>query len=250
MLIISYGGGTNSVAMLVGMRDRGIIPDHITFADTGGEKPNTYEHIEYMKGWCKDNGFPNIVIVKTVDIRGEVIVLEDKCLQEKKLPSIAYGFKACSEKHKIRPQNKYYNNLPDTKAVWAGGGKVTKYIGFDADEAHRSRDFDDHKYNVEYPLIEWGYGRAECIESINAAGIPLPGKSSCFFCPSMKQSEIRELAAVYPDLMDRAIAMENNAELTHIKGLGRSFRWQDVIATDDLFPDNYIEQSCGCYDGG
>ena len=249
MVIVSYGGGTNSVAMLVGMRERGIIPDHITFADTGGEKPNTYEHLEYMRGWCSDNGFPDIVTVKTVDITGEQISLEDWCQRNMALPSIAYGFKSCSEKHKIRPQNKYYNNMEDAKAIWANGGKIIKYVGFDADEPHRAKRFDDPKYDVKYPLIEWGYGRAECINSIEAAGIPLPGKSSCFFCPSMRQSEIRELAAVYPDLMDRAIAMENNAELTHIKGLGRSFAWRDVIATDDMFPENYIEQSCGCYDG-
>ena len=37
MLVVSFGGGTNSTAMLVGMSERGIIPDAILFADTGGE---------------------------------------------------------------------------------------------------------------------------------------------------------------------------------------------------------------------
>ena len=45
MIVVSYGGGTNSVAMLVGLHERGLRPDAIVFADTGGEKPNTYGHM-------------------------------------------------------------------------------------------------------------------------------------------------------------------------------------------------------------
>jgi hypothetical protein len=39
-LIVTWGGGVNSTAMLVGMKQRGIRPDRILFADTGGEKPD------------------------------------------------------------------------------------------------------------------------------------------------------------------------------------------------------------------
>ena len=77
----------------------------------------------------------------------------------------------------------------------------------------------------------------------------MPGKSACFFCPASRVTEIKWLAAKHPDLMDRAIAMERDADLTSAAGLGRSFRWEDVIATDDMFEDNFIELACGCYDG-
>lgn len=43
-LMIAYGGGVNSAAMLVGCKQRGIRPDAIVFADTGDEKPETYQH--------------------------------------------------------------------------------------------------------------------------------------------------------------------------------------------------------------
>lgn len=39
MKIVTYGGGTNSTAMLIGMVKQGIIPDRILFSDTGGEHP-------------------------------------------------------------------------------------------------------------------------------------------------------------------------------------------------------------------
>ena len=63
MLTVSYGGGTNSTAMLVGLKNRGITPDAITFADTGGEKPHTLLHVSAMQEWCSAVGFPPITVV-------------------------------------------------------------------------------------------------------------------------------------------------------------------------------------------
>lgn len=56
------------------------------------------------------------------------------------------------------------------------------------------------------------------------------------------------------DLMSRAIAMEANAELTTVKGLGRRFSWADVVRMDadqaKMFEDHSApEIPCGCYDG-
>ena len=249
---ISYGGGTNSTAMLVGMWERGIRPDYITFADTGGEKPNTYSHIEQMQKWLSERAFPEIKTVFKVYQNGERDLLEGQCLKQKTLPSIVYGFKACSARYKIAPQDKYFNSLPEIQAHWKKGGKVTKWIGYDTGESHRVKvDRTDDKYDFYHPLVEWGWDRDDCIAAIERAGLKQPGKSSCFFCPSMKYNEIRELAAVYPELAARAVEMEKNAaeNMTHIKGLGRTFSWENVIATDDMFPNNYIELSCGCYDG-
>jgi len=41
-IMVSYGAGTNSTAMLVEMVRRGEHVDVITFADTGGERQETY----------------------------------------------------------------------------------------------------------------------------------------------------------------------------------------------------------------
>ena len=246
MIVVSYGGGTNSTAMLVGMKEHGIIPDAITFADTGGEKPATYSHLEHMRRWCESVGFPDIV---TVVYRSKKENLEQECLRRNALPSIAYGFKTCSQKFKLDPQEKYFKINPDANEVWAKNEKITRCVGFDADEPQRAREFDDLFYKNWYPLIEWGWGRDECVAAIKREGLPLPGKSACFFCPSSKVTEIKWLAAKHPDLMDRAIAMERNAELTKVKGLGRNYRWEDVISTEDMFEDNFIDLACGCYDG-
>jgi 3'-phosphoadenosine 5'-phosphosulfate sulfotransferase (PAPS reductase)/FAD synthetase len=63
-LVVSFGAGVNSTAMLIEMRRRGMRPDLVLFADTGGEKPETYEHLEKMNRWCKDAQFPEITVVR------------------------------------------------------------------------------------------------------------------------------------------------------------------------------------------
>lgn len=254
MIVSSYGAGTNSTAMLIECVNRGIKVDLITFADTGGERPHTYQYVKTFSEWLVARGYPAITVVQTVDKGGKNITLEEYCLDKGQLPSLAYGFKSCSDKHKIRPQNKFMNNYDPAKAVWKSGEKIIKMIGYDIGEGHRADNApkDDPKYDFWYPLIEWDMGREECVETIEKAGLCQPGKSSCFFCPSMRATEIRQLNAVYPELMDRALAMEANAELTHVKGLGRNFAWKDLIATDDMFGEDFAhspELLCGCYDG-
>ena len=108
--VVSLGMGTNSVAMLIGMKERGIKPDVILFADTGGERQLTYDYIPVLSDWLEKNNFPSITIVKA---SGET--LEENCIRRKALPSVAYGFKSCSLRWKIEPQEKYLNNLKEAK---------------------------------------------------------------------------------------------------------------------------------------
>lgn len=251
LVVMAYGGGTNSTAMLVGLKNFGIRPDLILFADTGAEKPHTYEHIQLINFWLRLHNFPEITIVRK---RGRVYVnetLEEECLRTKCLPSIAYGYKTCSQKYKGQPQEMFVNNWEPAKNAWKFGRKVIKFIGYDADEQRRAKSFSDNKYEVLYPLIEWDWGRDECIEAIKNEGLPLPGKSACFFCPSSKKAEIIELSRTYPGLFQRALNIERNSDLTSIKGLGRNFSWESYMKSsgNESNVESNIEIDCGCYDG-
>lgn len=260
MNVVAYGGGTNSTAMLIGMRQHEITVDLILFADTGGERPETYEYIRAFGSWLAANGMPPITVLEYADEDGNRMTLEQECLKSCTLPSIAYGYKRCSLKHKKGVQDKYCNNHPECKEVWESGGKVNRYIGYDADEPERRDhaivyDMVDKKYKNHYPLIDlWGWGRDECIGAILREGLPLPGKSSCFFCPSMKVKEVRDLYKQHPDMFARAIAIEDNARagLTKVAGLGRNWSWRDYITLEEkqvtLFSDD-IGVPCNCYDG-
>ena len=231
MNVVSFGGGTNSTAMIIGMYLHKIPIDLILFADTGGEQPHTYEFIETFNGWLEKHGLPQITSVQYHDKDGNRLTLEQECINSGTLPSIAYGFKRCSLKHKIGTQEKFCNNYQPCKEVWASGQRVQKYIGYDAGETRRIQhaapiDEADKKYEKHYPLYEWGWTREECVRVIERAGLPKPGKSSCFFCPSMKKKEIQALWENYPDLFQRAIALEHGsaARNVNVKGLGRACR--------------------------
>lgn len=76
MNIISYGAGSNSTAMLIGMHQRGISVDLILFADTGGELPGTYAYLPIMNQWLIDHGMPQITVVEYTDKNGDRLTLE------------------------------------------------------------------------------------------------------------------------------------------------------------------------------
>ena len=277
-LVVAYGLGVNSTAMLVEFARRGIKPDLILFADTGGEKPETYQYLPVIQAFLKEVKFPPVVTVRYEPKTAPYRTLEGQCRHTGTLPSLAYGGKSCSVKYKIGPQNKLITaTFPPAEFV-ARGRRVVRAIGFDtseerrtyagvvkaigldAGEEHRltwarpkpgeekekpSREawLDRHYFRYWYPLFsDWRMDRAACEQSIRAAGLPVPVKSACFFCPASKKHEILWLRDHHPQLLDRALALEENAKpnLTSVKGLGRSFAWSDFLDDLDhppLFPD-------------
>ena len=99
--MVSYGGGVNSTALLIGLHQHRIPVDLILFADTGAEHPHTYAYLDIMDRWLKGHGMPPITRVYKTTRDSKRLTLEQECLQSGTLPSIAYGFKRCSLKHKI-----------------------------------------------------------------------------------------------------------------------------------------------------
>ena len=273
-LVVAYGLGVNSTAMLVEFARREIRPDLIRFADTGGEKPETYQFLPVFQEYLKDVAFPPVVTVRYEPKTAPYRTLEGQCLHTGTLPSLAYGGKSCSQKWKRQPQDAYIlRHFPpagmagrrvvraigfdatEGRRTYAG---VVKAVGLDAGEGHRrtwararpgpgrrpSREerLDATFFAYWYPLMDWGMDRAACERSIREAGLPVPAKSACWFCPASKKSEILWLRERHPRLLRRALAVEENARpnLTSVRGLGRSFAWAEFLDAVDrppLFPD-------------
>lgn len=273
-LQVSWGGGVNSTAMLIGMHERGIRPDVILFADTGGEKPETYQYVKALRSWLMSVDFPPLTVV--VNTSPLYATLEEECLRSGTLPSRAYGFSKCAQKWKHAPQDKWMNAWQGARFCWARGGKVTKAIGYDAGEAHRATITENEKYQFWHPLIAWGWDRDLCIAAIKRAGLPVPPKSACFYCPSSTKREVLQLARRNPELLTRALAIESRAagkaaagDMVHwiseagfelqlasykpVKGLGRHWSWGRLVAADEaqqkLFPEAPVESCMMCSDG-
>jgi hypothetical protein len=241
--VVSFGGGVNSTALLFGLYERAEKPTAILFADTGGEKPPTYAHVEEMQAWCHRVDFPEITIVRNKT------TLEASNLANETIPSKAFGFGTCSERFKIDPQRKWI------KAQ--GWTDVTFLVGIHAGEARRAKRLvTDGGQAIRYPLIEWGWGQEDCEAAIARHGMAQPCKSACFFCPSMKKQEVLRLAKEFPDLFERAVTMESAAleagNLQTVKGLGRNWSWGKLVAADErqqrLFADDQAPMCDVCVD--
>ena len=253
-LVVAYGGGVNSTAVLAGLQERGIRPAAIVFADTGGEKPATYAFLDTVDTWLASVGFPAIErVARKPTERAGYKTLEEECLERSQLPSRAYLRGKCSAKWKVSPQAAWLKS-------WPHDGLVYRAIGFHVDEQRRIKDhITDPGVKKVYPLVEWQWGQRECLDAIARAGLPRPVKSACFYCPSSSKREVAKLAREAPDLFARAVAIENGAiasgMLRSVVGLGVNWRWQDVgraaVAQDWFeFPDDAQPLPCGCHDGG
>lgn len=229
-LIVCYGVGRDSTALMVGLWRRGIRPDLILFADVGAERQSSYDYLPIINEWLRSIGFPEVTIVRyqPKDFKHwpPYHTIEENILTNCALASIAYGFHKCSAKWKIAPQQTFLKQWQPARDCWAAGGKVRKAIGFDAGprELKRSRgcstyavqEEETERFDLWFPLQEWGWDLAECIHQITLAGLPVPSKSSCYFCTAMKPREVDELAQYEPEKLKRIVVLEARAKQTHL----------------------------------
>jgi len=251
-VLVAWGGGVDSTAMLIELIARGERVDAILFADTGGEKTETYQFILKMIKYFRARG-KVVHIVRAVTSRFKnwprYDTLETNCLTNGTLPSLAFNFKrkSCSHKWKVAPQNKWTALWQPARDIWAAGGKVIKLIGYDCSPADMKRYAHieghlDPRMEYRYPLREWGWTREDCIRRIVAEGLPVPPKSACFFCPSMKPEEVRQLAKEY---LRRIVVMEARAKprLTSINGLwAKKASMTHFIREERLLPHEEIDR--------
>ena len=306
-IVVSYGGGKNSTAMLIWLWRQGIVPDLILFADTGGEKPETYEFIEVFNQWLLNKGMPEITMLRKkaskVSPNRRVLIkaksnliyclskkcsvsveflqllifwlgisssqpqtLEEESLTHQSLPSTAFGNSKCSVMWKIEPQDKYVEEwaIEHGHITQQGRKKVWDYpirrmIGYHCDEVKRlltktgeMRSLNDRYYRCEYPLMISGLDEIACRVLILQEGLPLPIKSSCFFCPNTKLKDVELLP---PELKARALLIEDTwrngiqYRKSQIKGLGRRFAWGQVAELSNLEQasiSSIQESQCGC----
>lgn len=228
-VLAACGMGVDSVAMIIEIVDRKERLDAVLFADTGSENPKTIDYVPVFSEWLRHRGIPfHVVKYEPRNFKHwpPYRSLEENCLTNGTLPSIAFGFGSCSLKWKVAPQNKWTEAWMPARTCWAAGGRVTKLIGYDCSPqdlkryAEREGHPEDPKYVYRYPLREWGWVRENCIDRIERAGLPVPVKSACFFCTAMKPWE---LDALEPRLLRRIVMMEARAQprLTKSEGLWR-----------------------------
>ena len=216
MNIISYGGGVQSTAMIVLAAQGRIAATHAIFANTGddSEHPATLDYVRNIATpWAEEHGI-EVVEIKRTRKTGETETLRGRLEKAggASIPIPVYfsggapGGRACTSDFKIRVIGKWL------KAHGASAkNQATVNIGISLDEIQRVGSKYVEPYEIPtYPLIDLRMTRQDCMNLIERAGLPVPPKSSCFFCPFHTLKKWKEMRRDEPELFESAVSLEAN----------------------------------------
>jgi hypothetical protein len=257
-IVVCFGGGVDSTALLLILFAADISVDLITFADVGAEKPETYAHVDRMSALLVSIGYPEVTTCKKITLASTNYEdLEGNCVDNETLPSLAFGTKSCSIKWKHKPQDMEIMGAKrgpmkrPPHPLWvetqATGERILKLIGYDAGKAdiRRSKSLAERDDNFDYcyPLQLIGWTRSECVKAIAQGFGPtyVPIKSACFFCPASKQWELYWLAGHHPEMFERALKMEYGAltgRHSRFDAIEFGASWEEMVKKADRFPSS------------
>lgn len=194
--VLSFGGGLNSGALMVLLLKEHEPLDEVVFADTGGEVPETYAFIRTAKAFLKEHNVP-FKVLRRPNGRD----LYTTSWNRKVFPSAIWRWS--TRDFKITPIYRYYRTLD---------AHINQYLAITYDEWERMKDSGVPYVTNLYPMIDRKLKRADCEALIREAGLPVPPKSGCFFCPFNNLERWHWLYEKHPRLFQKAVALEENSK--------------------------------------
>lgn len=211
---ISYGGGVQSTALLVLAAQGRIDFPLFLMANVGddSENPATLRYVEeYARPFAAEHGI-ELAVLDRIKRDGSVETLWGRLTREgsRSLPipvrmsNGAPGQRSCTADFKIKVIGKELKRRGATEKTPAVIG-----IGISVDEIHRAnnRKVEPHEV-ITYPLLDLGLRRTDCARIIREAGLPVPPKSSCFFCPFHRPETWHDQRRDEPDLFEKSCQLE------------------------------------------
>ncbi len=213
----SFGGGVQSTAALVLAAQGRIDYRTFLFCNVGedSENPETLAYVhEVAMPFAHRMGL-NLIELQKVRRDGSVDTIYRRLTRPGSrsigipvhLSNGAPGRRACTVDFKILVVDHWL------KREWqAHRYGVLVGLGISLDEFTRMRTNTDPETmgwkRLDYPLIDLRLDRVACIRLIEQAGLPVPPKSACWFCPYHSQRVWQEMRAKQPALFERAVALE------------------------------------------
>jgi hypothetical protein len=217
---ISYGGGVQSTALIV-LATQGKLNEIIggpvdaaLFSNVGddSEHPATLEYVRNVAiPWALERGL-TVQELHRIKRDGSTETLMQRLMKpgSRSLPipirmdNGAPGNRSCTVDFKIRVIGKWL------KANGASEhDPATVCIGISTDEIQRVSNKRSMPYERPvYPLIELGLDRSACQQLIADADLPVPPKSSCYFCPFHRPQTWAEMRRDEPELFWSSAELE------------------------------------------
>ena len=241
--VFSFGGGVQSTAALV-LAARGEI-DYRTFvfANVGddSEYPKTLAYLaEHARPFAAAHGLELVEVQRTLRdgtpetlmgrLRGTTAAVPIPV----RLGSGAPARRSCTTDFKSRVIGKWLKARGASNA-----DPATLGLGISMDEIQRMRrDSMIPWQRFDYPLITLRLFRDTCVGLIRRAGLPVPPKSACWFCPFHSQGEWRRLRREEPELFFEAARLEGEINAKRARR-GKDPMWLTDRARPlaEAFPD-------------
>lgn len=228
MKIFSYGGGVQSTACLILSAQGKLAYKDFVFANVGddSEHPKVFEYLnKFALPFAEAHGL-KIHLINKLRRDGSVDTLWTHLMRSKRSIDIpvrvgdgAPGNRNCTATFKINVISQWAKRNGATKNSPALVG-----IGISMDEIGRMNTTSKIPHIVkEHPLIDLRLRRTDCEQLIKDAGLPVPPKSSCFFCPYKRPSEWQEMYTNERPLFDKSV------ELERILNERRAFIGKDAV---------------------
>lgn len=212
---ISYGGGVQSTAMLVLAAEGKIDAKLALFANVGddSEHPATLDYVRNIAiPWCAEKGIELVELHP--ERNGQRVTIYSEIMRDDSARDVipVFGYtgrplsRTCTANFKIVTLGRELRRRGASKT-----NPATVMIGISVDEIERAGRGKDESWELRtYPLLDLGLRRSDCEEVIRRAGLPVPPKSSCFFCPYHRPLVWAEMRRDEPELFDKAVALERH----------------------------------------
>lgn len=171
------------------------------FADPGSEEAGTYDLYPQYREWLAKRGYELITVRLNGPTLREWIEEKSTPIPVFRAPDRVMGHRQCTSQWKI---------APITREVHRRGHKHhTLQLGISIDEYYRVKPNRDKRIENRYPLIELSLTRGDCRRIIEDVGLPVPPKSSCWFCPLQSLSRWQWRAIERPVEFEEAAMLED-----------------------------------------
>lgn len=215
MRVFAYGGGWQSNAALVLAAQGKLDYQTFLFCNVGddSEDPATLRYVrEHAMPYAEANSLQlhELHRIKrdgtTETIFGRLTKQGSRSLPiPVRMSNGAPGTRSCTADFKIKVIGKWVKQHGASPA-----DPATIAIGISLDEIERANARRAAPYErLDYPLLDLRVRRADCPDIIRSAGLPLPPKSACWFCPLHRESAWTDMRRDRPELFIAACALED-----------------------------------------
>jgi hypothetical protein len=243
MKVISLGLGVQSTAMyLMSSLDEIERADYAIFADPGAEDPKTYEILDRLKSWAKQNNGIEIIVNDEMNLY-EDLLDKDRTKRFAGIPAFVDNTnkkgmlrRQCTNHYKIRPVIKSIRKIYGLKPKFRMP-MTEVWLGISMDEIQRMKTSTLPRVTYRYPLIDNRLDRKDCVKIFEKYSFPTPPKSACVFCPYRSDRGWKQIKESDKESWKKIINIDEsirNSLIDRDKGKGGIYLHTSLKHIDDV----------------